>query len=233
MKVFIIQYCQNEDSVYGNTLTTKTVRIGFPEAEIIVIDNGSKYPIENEFPTIRFPERKHSSIIRQLIMTAYEPTVILDPDIIFWDRSDNFEFDLISGRFIPKFVDEFSGCLTHSRLHTSFLMFDEKLKGTIHRIESIRFESDLISPYMYRLNDKWYRFDTLSSLCQIIRINKFSDDQLDKYDHLFCGTHLNSINEKVQIPELNKIHDLVKSERYTELKGVWKEQQKFFEEHHG
>src|SRR3990167_9277431 len=128
---YVIIRCNHTNSIFGNTLIFKTIRIGFPTIPITVVDNNSLVNVCSFIPSnikiIRLPkEFPHHEIIESIIkLQNAEEVIILDPDIIFWNSCELWEFEeTIAGRFIPKFYDKnFSNCITLPRLHTSFIIF--------------------------------------------------------------------------------------------------------------
>jgi len=243
VKVNILTFCKGQSSFYGNSLIFKTLRVGFPNAEIFVYDNASPHLFsekikvlseENDCHFARLEtEINHHAFIDTIISNNKdnEDIVFLDPDLCFWENCENWRFDsLLAGRLIPRFYDEFSGCITHPRVHTSFLWVPKpkELLGEINKL--IKFEYQPFQPYMYFLENKWFRYDTLSSLYSVFneRIKTFNEKELNSYDHLFCGTHLDLVKDYLNDDgQLNDIHDKAKKD-YKLIKGIWREQEKHF-----
>lgn len=246
MKVFILTWCQNEDSFFGNSLIFKTIRTGFPNAEVIVFDNHSllsaSFKLEQlskgqdcEFVRLE-SEVSHDYFLERMTHNASlnnEQIVFLDPDVVFWDNCEDWEFDeLMAGRLIPKFYDEFSGCITHPRLHTSFLWIPNPIKmlKEIHLLD--KFEFQPFKPSMIYLEDGWNRFDTTSSFysCFKDQVHTFTNNELDKYDHLFCGTHLDLVKDKlIDGLDLSELHEKTKTD-INVMKGVWVKQEEHFKQ---
>ncbi len=244
-KVFIVTWCRSAELLYGSTLTFKTLRTGFPDSEVVVIENASppelREPIEAAAKAAgcevrRIAEsRYHWQLIEQTVLEETGPVVFLDPDIILWQRIDGWDFGqaLMAGRFLPEFADPFSGALTLSRLHTSHLWFPrpEALRARIEQITQRYWESgSLFQPRM--MPPGWWRWDTAASLFHALgeEAVRFGAAQLDAYDHLFCGSHLNLI-----LPRMDKAWGAMMLDSHqraqtdpASIKGIWRVQEAFF-----
>lgn len=241
-RVFVITFCRRLDLFYGTSLCFDSIRTGFPESEIIVIDNGSipqaKPKIQNLTASVNgcfidMQPQPHWSLVQQLIMTTQAPFVILDPDVIFWERCDNLQ-SCISGRLIPSFHDPYTDCYTQKRLHTSFLKIGDpvKLQTTIKEIMNNKFDWQPFQPQMIEENDKWIRYDTGAVLYGSIKaITKpFDEQELNQYDHLFCGSHIDLVQPKLGAwgKQFLFLHSAVANGDMKALKGAWKLQNAFF-----
>lgn len=250
--VFVIVFCKNAELSYGSTLVFDSIRTGFPDSNIHVIDNGIfdfsvKKSIQNKVKEIDgsfYSDGKvytHHQLLRTIISKISGSVAIVDPDIIFWDRMDTTSDSLVSGRKIPIFFDPISECINHERIHTSLLKISdvEMMSNLIVDIEKKYEDLDLMSPLKYKRFGVWERFDTMSSFCSVYPdfISEFDESELDKYDHLFCGTHLDVVKDKLCIDnspvewerEFLNIHKYAKNKQYDKLRGIWKIQNKFFE----
>ena len=122
--------CNRQDtpeSLWGNTLTLKSIRTGFPTADVEVWDNASDFGVADiealaVAAGVRFvPMDKrieHWQWLDQMVRSTRGELVIVDPDVVFWK-----EFQrpcgpgaLMSGRYVA----ENGGYLakTPPRLHT-------------------------------------------------------------------------------------------------------------------
>lgn len=240
-QVFIITYCRNLELLYGSTLVFDSLRVGFPEARIFVVDNGSLVEaqaeimqqakaVDGEFMAL--PPQSHTEILRSILALINKPTAIVDPDIVFWDRADHMHDATLSGRLIPEFFDPYSRCLTKPRLHTSFWKINqpEELRKQIITLKQEYFEWDPLSPTMIKQGYEWVRHDTGASLYVALpdHCQAFSEADLKLYDHLFCGSHVDVVSQRAEIPILLSMHEEVKKGNHKALRGAWKEQDKFF-----
>ena len=228
-------------ALYGSLLTFKTIRVGFPDEQIVVIDNGSigaaKWEIEKAAVMVgagfipAYPEVQHWVCLRQALATFDGPLVFCDPDLVFWKRMQLRDDCMWSGRLIPKFRDEYSDCVTMPRLHTSLLSVPDA-KAMLSFIEATErkfWESNLLRPAM--VPAPWTRYDTGAMLYAEISGEAFSEDQLDCYDHLFCGSHLSHVAHTLDgnaKQEMIDSHEIAKSGNLEGLRGIWRRQQKHF-----
>jgi hypothetical protein len=250
MKVFILTYCRKPELLYGTTLVFKTLRVGFPNAEIDVIDNNSIPEVrerlrdlarENNCGFTQIESHHvaigHHDYLERLVFSKMEGAcAFVDPDIIFWENCEEFEFDgLMGGRLIPMFQEDFGGCLTMPRLHTSFLLINE-IELLRERLGSIRaeyFDFQPFTPYMFKVDTGWWRADTGASLYAALKdeVYCFSDKELNAYDHIFCGSHtdwmLGSISQEDR-RDFEQIHRYAKDD-YRLLRGIWRRQEKYFQ----
>jgi hypothetical protein len=244
--IYILTWCNQVKNLYGTTLIFKTLRVGFPNAEVHVIDNGS-------LPSVRSLLKQHTQeceaqftqledsifhhdFIEQTINKQSEGTAIfVDPDVCFWENVEDWDFDaLVAGRLIPPFRCEYTGCFTHPRIHTSFLWIPDiiALREAIKTLQTQYFHFNPFRPLMFRLDNTWQRFDTGASLYAALpeRMYAFTERELEAYDHLFCGTHLNAVSPKIR-PDyallFERLHKHVQLD-HRALKGSWRIQEQYF-----
>lgn len=254
VQIYCVTYCQDQSNLYGTLLTFKTLRIGFPDASVHVIDNGSLSSVK---PTIQkhaldvgatwtslpSPSLRHCDIVQSLIMdnTGVDPIVFLDPDLIFWQDVSAWEFSadvLVAGREIPSFHDPYTKTYTYKRLHSSFLWipWPQSFRQKILSLCEEYFDWQPFQPAMFYRDGQWERFDMLASLYQVLlpsQMMRFTADHLDAYDHLFAGTHASIVKESIPAPFSERFadtHHMAEEGNLTELKGIWKEQDAFFAE---
>jgi hypothetical protein len=244
--VFILTWCKDINALYGSTTTLKTIRVGYPNSDIFVFDNCSIEPARHEFKRLSddigatfIPMQNeviHHDFIRWLIFTEHgdKQVVLVDPDLIFWESMENVTTDkLLSGRLIGAFNDTYTQTKTFARLHTSFLVIPnaKRLAERIGNLEARKFEANLLRPNMVQINNEWWRWDTTAALyasisddCEI-----FNESTLNKYDHLFCGSHLSSILAQTEDEDLLSlmlvIHNTAKLGNFSSLKGIWRLQE--------
>ena len=245
MTVYMLTYCQSMESLYGSTLTFKTLRIGFPTAQVRVMDNHSvpeaaalirreAEEVGCTYSYLKVPVSHHSWLGSLLLDPEVHGTVIiLDPDMCFWQTCENWHFrKLLAGRLMPAFHNEFSECLDMPRIHTSFWWIHDAAAFRDRLIREYRKTSigylDPFVPYIFRHNGVRYKFDTGGNLYAAMQddIYCFGERELECFDHLMVGTHLEIVrpwlNEKDQA-YIQLLHDHAKND-HTKLKGLWKQQ---------
>lgn len=204
-KVHILATCRNLDLLPYTLLVFDSIRIGFPTAEIVVTGNGlvgealgavigscaaTNCSFSNEQATI------HHKWIERLAETETEPFVICDTDVIFFRSVEDWKFDTaLAGFRIPEFVDEFTGAITRSRLHTSLMFISPKLaKSEVEKIDStinptpFNPPANLIYPLCLPLNGRMYFHDTMSLMYHAIGGTEFDAHQKDAIFHFNFGT---------------------------------------------
>ncbi len=251
INVSILTFCRNLDLLYGTTLIFKTLRVDFPNAKITVVDNASLAEARTEigllakrndcvFEQLPEPGIQHHQFIQNTIRTmadektANGPLVFLDPDICFWDSCEDFDFDgLIAGRLVGNYHEISFQAFAMPRLHTSFLWIPdaERLLHEIRRIQVMHFDFQPFLPYSFRLDGTWYRYDTGASLYAAIPdgASCFTEEHLNRYDHIFCGSHLDWVYPKCDSKRqkiMAEIHSYAKEGNLQALKGIWRYQQK-------
>lgn len=202
--VKILASCRSPELARMTTLVFETLRIGFPTAKVTVYLNGSTdihcpeiVPLLNKMG-IYFEATGtiHHEWIQRLVETEKEPFFTLDTDVIFYENFERFTFDQpIAGFRVPEWRDEFSGCITRSRLHPSLMYFDQKqisdkLQERFAVCPDTPFtpKANVFNPVITPLNGRLYFHDTCSLLYHSIGGQTFTDEQKDAYFHFNFGT---------------------------------------------
>jgi hypothetical protein len=253
MNVFILTFCCDLKAFYGASLIFKTLRVGFPNARVKVVDNNSLPEAQDqieilcrdnecEFKKLAGPGIHHYEFIDSTIYEQAKapssdgPIVFLDPDICLWQSIENFSFDgLIAGKKIGKFYDFITNTITMPRIHTSFLWVNNArtLFQEILRIKAKRFDFSPFRSFSFKMADTWYRYDTGANLYAALpgRHSFFSESHFEYYDHIFAGSHLdwifNFYNDECK-EMMTRTHNWAKTKNITALKGIWREQEKIF-----
>ena len=236
MKVFVLLYCRNDEDINGNKLFFDTVRVGFPDAQIHVVDNRNEQKYRNLFEDLTASidgvfhqsqnEILHSEFIKTLVMNEKDSFYLIDPDTI-WLYKMSTEFDCsIAGRLIPQFFDSYSGCNTFSRLHTSCLYVNPD-RTRKHISEFNKFAFDGFNDDMYKIDGIWYRHDTCGKLFHALDedVYVFDESINNSFVHIFCGTHISLI--KNHYPELKEIHQSIENGE-CDLRSLHKLHNEFF-----
>ena len=244
--IYILTWCNRLENLYGTTLVFKTLRVGFPNANVHIVDNASLPSVRSllkqnaqecdaEFTQIKNTISHHDFIEQTLNRQSEGTAIFVDPDVCFWENVEDWSFDaLIAGRLLPKYKCEYSGCLTYPRIHTSFMWIPDVIafREAIQTLQTQYFEFNPFCPVMLKLGDVWQRFDTGASLYNALpdRMYAFTEKELDSYDHLFCGTHIGSVASKIR-PDyallFERMHKHVQIDHQA-LKGAWRIQENYF-----
>lgn len=137
MKVIIPAACYKASQVDASSFVFKTIRTGFPTAEIVLVI-GNTVPMLRDAiveaavaaginPTLNddYADRPLVDVYDGFLQTEEEPFFFCDTDIVFWDSVEShlaeFEEASLAGRYIPKFFERFTRCVTMPRLHNCLL----------------------------------------------------------------------------------------------------------------
>lgn len=193
-------------------LVFRTLRIGFPKANIIVYGNG-RGPVGSDLVSLELlraasgvgasyqiiEQHSHGEWIEKLIETENSPFWICDTDIVFFDRVEHW-FDqsnnLFAGRYEPKFFEQWTRTIHMARLHPSLMWFNPGLlrsamrcwPGTHQFLNTV--QHNLIQWNWVPeagLGTKFY--DTCAGLHHALSGTVFIDAQNSAYEHLLCGTY--------------------------------------------
>lgn len=223
-----------------------TLRVGFPDAHTTVHVNGNCDGLRPQILNLCERERcktevcstSHHEWIESLVETEKEPLIILDTDVIFWDKFDlGFINRPIAGRYTPRFYCKFTKAFTMHRLHTSLMYIDpvavkREMRAVKAWFNQTRF-NPIINPFypvQIPEKDKSLFFDTCALLYHAIGGQAFTEEQLQSYDHLNAGTWIKELNKAY--PELNMVE--AHKEIYKNpilAKGIRKVQDQFYALH--
>ena len=206
IKVHILATCRKPELALFTELVFKTLRVGFPTAEITVhlnrnaVSNCPRLPKLCEKSKARCVNEDtiHHEWIDVLIGTEAEPFWIVDTDIIFYDSFEVLDLrgEWLAGCRVPEWQDEFSGSLTRSRLHSSLLYINPSLvKEKLAAFKTVLPTDSPFTPFYnpvypvcLPMNGKMYFHDTMSLMYHAIGGRAFTDAERDRYFHLNFGT---------------------------------------------
>ncbi|MBV9931815.1 MAG: hypothetical protein JO013_12845, partial [Alphaproteobacteria bacterium] len=216
-------------------------RTGFPTARAVVIDNGSRPELRAAIFAAaaaagcetRAPRRPlpHGRLVARLIAASERPCVFVDPDVAFWERVEHWDFapHLLAGRFIP--AVDVGGLKMTPRLHTSHLWVTDP-PALRARIAAIRRRHPACGDLFEQRREPATRlyWDTASALCMALgtAATAFGEAQLDAYDHVFAGSHLERAlpagTDPAVLARLRDWHARAQADPRA-LRGVWREQE--------
>ncbi|MEO5688338.1 MAG: hypothetical protein ABIR54_13340 [Burkholderiaceae bacterium] len=167
------------------------------------------------------------------------PLVIVDPDVIFWEDIEGWEFGdaLMAGRLIPEFRE--ASFVSRPRLHPSLFWVPNvaRLRAEVARKQEAFPAWDCIgpSPRQYGCTEE-ILLDTLAPLYEAFQAQcvAFDEQHLDCYDHIFHGSHW-PINAGCEHPGFERFtadHLLAAAGQLAPLRGIWRAQQEYFDSDH-
>ncbi len=206
--VHILATCRKPELLPFTELVFRTLRVGFPTAKVIVHDNALpdyarasvlKLADQNSCLWKDLKPTIHHRWIESLLAEESQPFFLLDTDCIFYQDFEQFipQFaeQPLAGYRIPEWRDEFSGCITRARLHTSLLYLNpyaiaDSLQKYIGGIADTPFTPKVnpIHPLVLPFKQQPYFYDTCSLLYHAIGGFSFTDEMKDAYTHLHFGT---------------------------------------------
>lgn len=213
------------DSKYFDscTLALKTVRVGFPTADIMVTIN-AQTSREDSLRVVKMcediaagwhildKEVHHAAWIAQQVQEYPGTLIILDGDTHFWKSCEDWKFaDLIAGYYVPEMWNDFAKCRSWERLHTSFLWFaDTEL--VLDRIKALyppAFQKcgeycplDPFMPSVKFIKGEPVFWDSTAVLYNMLGGSRFGPEHLDCYEHLNSASFFDVMHERLEAKEL-------------------------------
>lgn len=237
--VVVVTTCRRVEDLRLATLVFDSIRVGFPTWPIVVIENRS---LPETVPAIEDAVKRvggtlrrvastlpFASIIEGVLGEANGRVVIVDPDVVFWDNCEGWDFGdaLVAGRHQPESVVE--GIRYLERLHTSFLWIPDaqKLREELHRRTGAWCYPATWAPAEMDVDGQRVICDVGAQVFSAIRgrTRHFGNNHLAAYDHIGFSTQphflglLGDHYEKVT----REAHALAKSDP-SALRGLWKRQ---------
>lgn len=210
-------------------LVFKTLRVGFPTADVIVFGNAlapavapavkaACVEVRAHFSSI--PKTAHDVWIEALLEKSPVPFWICDTDMVFHANVEGFvdEDTVLKGRYEPPFREPWSGTRKAERLHTSLLYMNapvlrRQICAWVRKWHPAGFPfaptTEMIRqhyvPQGSELPPVFY--DTCAGLYLALGGEAFSDSENAAFDHLHCGTYVARMGNA--IPGLKEAHDQI------------------------
>lgn len=249
MYVATLITAEHPDTYQNCTLSLDTLRVGFPTADIEVFFQPGCVNADDIYArckkigveAVELPERvHHADWIKNTIVLGSlgkEPTVIVDPDCIFWSNCEGFQFSgLVAGMYVPTHWNHWSQSTYAARIHTSFMWFPDPgafLQAVFDLTPKLSAEylpCDLYRPVMAFQNGDPIFYDTMALFCQASvgkkPVDLFQMHHLDCYDHINCSSFYHQMLERFDDPRQKagfaQVHELARTEPQ-KLRGLWKQ----------
>lgn len=247
MNVFVLATCRNPALIELSTLVFKTIRVGFPSAHITAHLNRPLNPMDGIWDSARDSQvhlvplfgdvRRHQDWIAYLINSQGEPFWIVDTDVIFFGNMERFEAAFhfpIAGAKTPRFVCPYTGLRTHARPHTSVMWIDpvlirEQVRMLRESFVKTPFDhcgidlKKLVHPDISFQENGQMLHDTMSKLASVVGFDTFTEETLDCYAHLNCGTYSDLVDPTGGFTSRN----LHLARNPDSARGLWREQANF------
>jgi hypothetical protein len=232
------------------TLVFPSLRVGFPTATVTVharsMGEGMAKRLEEavaahipEAEIVEAPVETHGYWMDEVLRTAKGPVVFLDTDVVFHEAVEHWQFDTgLAGRFIRRFREPLTRCVSEPRLHPSLLFVHPvKLARDLAAWQAgfkvTRFNPPVTSFAAFTLAERTragvvpHFHDTGSALYQAVGGTSFSEAQLDAYDHLFAGTFVEELAAVIDDADLLAAHRAT-WENPVRIRGAWRRQNEWF-----
>lgn len=251
MNVFVLATVRKRELLKFTTLVFDSLRVGFPTANVHVDFNdlqGKDYELhtleaccEKVGATFNHCTTIHHEWLQKLIFREQEPFWIVDTDVIFYSTVERWRLDShLAGWRIPEWNDDFSGCITRARLHTSLLYIDPaKVRSAAiayeRKIANTVFtpKVNLIFPLVVPMKGKPYFYDTCSLLYHAIGGQAFTDEQKDAYFHFHFGTISDIVLPRLSDEESSKMEQarncVISNPSFG--RGVWRMAEQYYANH--
>lgn len=255
-RVFICVHNRNPDLWENSTLVFKTLRTGFPNAEIVVYSNNLSQMqlmevrelcngVHAKFQHIPQAIPFHAwmwQIFQQMLNSEIaEPFWFVDTDIIFWDSMEKWKFDTtLAGRFVPKFGDSYTKCITMPRLHTSMLRMDPvKLRAELDTLLQCVPNDTPHNPFVNPIFPFWHIspegpvekifYDVAAMLSYAVSLTHFTAKHLDCFSHLQCGTFSDLLEPHGHEGMVARQKAMIANPE--SARGIWRDQDKWLNHH--
>jgi hypothetical protein len=256
--VFILAHCRNPELFGATRLVFDTIRTGFPNAELIVFESGNRIDLADQIwanaekvgARVISSQKaiEHPDFIEGVMSNRFgycgsdSPFVLCDTDMIFWDNVEKSiegfsqsDYPLY-GRYIPKFYDEFTKCITMPRLHTSLLCVNPpRLRDAVRRYE-MEFPqtvynplTNLFRPLVVPMGEYSTFFDGGALLYNAIGGQAFDENMLNRYDHLHCGTISDIVAPHLTLGRYMTENNLNLIANPSAARGIWRQQSEYYE----
>lgn len=248
--VSILTFCPHPSLAYGTLLIFETLRVGFPSAQVEIFDNGSHPDVQARIANAAdgvgaafqaMSPRHYADHYEWLLFRRdhdARPLVLLDPDVIFWESVEGWEFGeaVAAGRLIPQQKEGPYDVLP--RLHPSLFWVPDvgRLRSAWARRDPADQVGDAIGGLSEAKDGRVLLHDTLEPLYTALRNQcvAFGERELDCYDHLFYGSHL-PITAGCEHPGFEVIaegHLAAAAGDLASIRGIWRAQERYFSSEH-
>lgn len=242
-RTYVLTTCHKPELLYGSTLVFDSLMTGIPDAALVVVDQSPdkvcaaeiKKKVEALDGLYIRPNAQviHAEFLERTILPLRdtdEPLVIVDPDIVFWDKLQLSHPGVIAGRYLPAFPF-LPGVLEAPRVHPSLWVIrsTKELASKLIATRKARHDFRPFHPTNVRVtwNDEAedVHFDTGAALYSLVPqlFWHFEVRDLDRYDHLFLGAARAYIPDVPPIVE--RAHAAARSGNIASIKGIWREQE--------
>ena len=242
--VHILANVIDEAAVEMSTLVFKTIRVGFPTSEVVVWGSGLDHDAVREAALAadctlnsHGVTISHDQFIASRLADEHGQRVVFcDTDMVFYESVEDWKFDQpLAGMFEPKHRNPVTRAVHLPRLHTCLLWV--KVSEFYDALEAWRetLHPGPFMPLFSPLRQQWLPIgrelhfaDTGAMAYNAIGGQHFSEQQLNAFAHLQCGTWSKYVEP--HIPGLRESHRMA-IDRPELFRGNWKTHNEWYERH--
>lgn len=216
MRVHLLATVRRDELLNAALLVFRTIRVGFPTAEIHVWGNGllarhasavgkAVQNVGGIFENL--PLTVHDRWIEHIILHETEPVWICDTDVIFWDKVEactvgDPSTTVLAGRVEPSYVEEWTWAVSVERIHTCLMFPDpprlrlamRAIIDSVPRPFGATAEHALIRQHFIpRRGAIPLLYDTMAGLYQAGIGWRFGDQPNAAFDHLHGATYIDLV----------------------------------------
>lgn len=219
MKVYILATCRRPELLPATLMVFKSLRVGFPTADVHVSLNLDETPSNLTHDIIEaahkagcswscfdkppFSGIAHPVWIEHVIKRADGCYAIIDTDMVFHANCEGWQFGQVhyAGVHTPRFFDHVTNAITLPRIHTSFMWVPDgehlrKQIDTVREQDGPYIGLELFKPLCYVQDGRRFFQDTATGLYQVCATAHFGPEQLQCYDHLNNGTLIDIVEQR-------------------------------------
>jgi len=245
-QVHILATVRKAELMSAALLVFRTLRVGFPLAEVVVWGNGLSGGAEAVVGDaarqcgarfINVPQGTvHDAWIEDLIESQMAPFWICDTDVVFWEAMPQPKRrTVLSGRHEVEFEEEWTRTRHMERLHTAVMWIDPGLLRSAMREWMARIpapwgqkaEFPLVRQAFVPLQQGRKRvtlfYDTLAGVWQAGIGTPFTEEQNQAFDHLHCATYADVIT----LQGLRATHEAIYRD-HTVARGMRRQQDEYY-----
>ena len=223
--VNILATVLNPTLIDGTTFVFKTLRVGFPNADVRVFGNGLTGPMRDvvehwahgagcEFKAMNY--MPHDAWIENLVTHGERPFWICDTDVYFRGEVEswfylNSEDTVFAGRFEQEFMEPWTGTRHVKRLHTALMWFNPFATRMAMRQWMCRIpppwrthaDFPLIRQTFVPGDGETMFYDSCAGLHHAIGGTPFTEEQNQAFEHLHCATYAHLVSPALGVDLVN------------------------------
>lgn len=248
INVYILAAVRNPALLEAALLVFKTVRIGFPTADVHIFGNALETFALQELKRAservgasfaNGPRVTHDQWIEEMLQGQTGPFWICDTDLVFFDKVESWfgekETAIFAGRLEPEFHEEWTRTCHVERLHPALMWFNTPLVRQAMRSWMGGIPSLWHSAQMNLVRQQFIPvqaeeplfYDTAAGLWHAVGGRPFTAEQNEAFEHLHCATYSDLVNAP-GLKDLVTVHKQIFANPAL-ARGMQREQAKYYE----